>query len=202
MEPQQPDSLRAVLDSVFAGPQYRWVQRHDAFASLRFRWAEFLQWLQGLHDAHPVGYRLALFAAVALLTAILVRAGWVFLRAIGSKRGGTEFVAGPERSWRDEAWYRREADRLANQGRFADAIQADFIALLLALDARRVLQFDASRTPGEYVSDPRLAPDARRALRELVRSLYGYAFARWPCGPAEYAEWRGRATADRYAAAN
>jgi hypothetical protein len=202
MVPQQPDSLRAVLDSVFAGPEYRWVQRRDAFASLRLRWAEFLQWLQGLHDAHPVGYRLALVAAMVMLLAILIRAGWVFLRAISSERGRAELAPGLETPRRDEAWYRREADRLATQGRFTDAIQADFIALLLALDARQVLQFDASKTPGEYVSDPRLAPEARRAFRELVRSLYGYAFARWPCGPAEYAEWRVRATTDRYAAAN
>ena len=191
-----------MLDSVFAGPQYRWVERQDPFASLRFRWAEFVQWLRSLHDAHPVGYRLALVAAVAVLAAILIRTGWNVLRAIGSDRGRAELAPGLERPRRDEAWYRREADRLAHQGRFADAIQADFIGLLLALDARRVLQFDASKTPGEYVSEPRLAPDARRAFRELVRSLYGYAFARWPCGPAEYAEWRVRAAADRYAAAN
>jgi hypothetical protein len=202
MQQQQPDSLRAVLDSVFAGPQYRWVQRPDPFASLRFRWAEFVQWLRSLHDAHPVGYRLALVAAVVVLAAILIRTGWNFLRAIGSERGRAKLAPGLERPRRDEAWYRHEADRLAHQGRFADAIQADFIGLLLALDARRVLRFDASKTPGEYVSEPRLAPDARQAFRELVRSLYGYAFARWPCGPAEYAEWRVRAAADRYAAAN
>ena len=202
MVPQQPDSLRAVLDSVFAAPQYRWVQHPDAFAALRLRWAEFKVWLQGLHDAHPAGYRLVLVAAVAILTAILVHAGWSFLREIGSDRKRADHTPGPDGRWQDEAWYRREADRLANQGRFADAIQADFIALLLALDARRVLKFEASKTPGEYARETRFAPDANRAFRELVRKLYGYAFARWPCGPAEFAEWRARATVDQYAAAN
>jgi hypothetical protein len=199
---QQPDSLRAVLDSVFAAPRYRWVRRPDPLAALRLRWAEFKEWLQGLHDAHPLGYRLMLFAAVAILLAILIHAGWVFLRAIGSESSRADQAPGPDGRRQDEAWYRREADRLASQGRFADAIQADFIALLLALDARRVLKFDASKTPGEYASETRLAPDASRAFRELVRNLYGYAFARWPCGPVEFAEWRTRAAVDRYAAAN
>jgi hypothetical protein len=202
MASEQPDSLRAVLDSVFAAPQYRWVRHPDAFASLRLWWAELKQWLQGLHDAHPAGYRMLLYAAVAILLAILMHAGWSFLRAIGpeSRRAGR--APGPDQPWQDEAWYRREADRLANQGRFADAIQADFIALLLALDGRRVLKFDASKTPAEYASETRLAPEASRAFRELVRNLYGYAFARWPCGPAEYADWRARASVDRYATAN
>lgn len=202
MAVQQQDSLRAVLDSVFAAPQYRWVLHPDPLASLRLRWAELKQWLQGLQDMHPVGYRLVLIAAVAILAAILIRIGWDFLRAMGSEKNGADKAPGPASQWHDEAWYRREADRLASQGRFADAIQADFIALLLALDARRVLKFDASKTPGEYASETRLAPDASRAFRELVRNLYGYAFARWPCGPVEFAEWRARALVDRYAAAN
>jgi hypothetical protein len=202
MAPQQPDSLRTVLDSVFAARQYRWVRRPDAFASLRLRWAELKVWLQGLHDAHPVGYRLILVAAVAILIAILIHAGWAFLRAIASESRRADQVPGPDRRWQDEAWYRRESDRLASQGRFADAIQADFIALLLALDTRRLLKFDASKTPGEYARETRFSPDGSRAFRELVRNLYGYGFARWPCGPAEFAEWRARAAVDRYAAAN
>jgi hypothetical protein len=202
MAPQQPDSLRAVLDSVFAAPQYRWVLRPDPLASLRLRWAEFKQWLQGLHDAHPIGYKVVLFVAVAILTAILIRICWDFLHTMRSENTRADNPPGRASQWHDEAWYRREADRLASRGRFADAIQADFIALLLALDARRVLNFDASKTPGEYASETRLTPDASRAFRELVRNLYGYAFARWPCGPVEFAEWRTRAAVDRYAAAN
>ena len=124
MAPQQPDSLRAVLDSVFAAPQYRWVRRPDALASLRLWWAELKQWLQGLHDAHPIGYRVVLFAAVAILTAILIRIGWDFLRAMGSENNRANNAPGPDGPWHDEAWYRREADRLATRGRFADAIQA------------------------------------------------------------------------------
>lgn len=202
MAPEQPDSLRAVLDSVFAAPQYRWVRRPDAFAPVRRWWAELRQWLQTLHETHPIGYRLVLFAAVAILFAVLIHTGWVLLRTMRSDAARAAASPGPGARWQDEAWHRREADRLATQGRFADAIQTDFIALLLALDARRVLKFHPSKTPGEYANETRLAPDAARAFRELVRSVYGYAFARWPCGPGEFAEWRARAAVERYAAAN
>jgi hypothetical protein len=202
MMPLHPDSLRAVLDSVFAAPAYRWVRRPDAFASLRLRWAELQQWLRDLHAAHPIGYQIVLGAAVVILALILMQTAWEFWRAVGSDSGRRVTSPDPGGQRHDEAWYRREAERLAALGLFTDAIQTEFIALLLALDARRVLTFDASKTPGEYSRETRLAPEASRAFRELVRSLYGYAFARWPCGPHEYAEWRSRADADRYAPAN
>jgi hypothetical protein len=202
MPMQTPDSLRTVLDSVFAAPQYRWVRRPDAFATLRRGWAALEEWLQALHSAHPLGYRLILVAVLATLIAVLMHTAWIFWRTVRPGAGQSAASATPGASWQDEAWYRREADRLAAQGRFADAIQADFIALVLALDARRVLTFHSSKTPGEYASETRFAPEAGRAFRDLVRTLYGYAFARWPCGPGEFAEWRAHAVADRYAGAN
>jgi hypothetical protein len=47
----------------------------------------------------------------------------------------------------------------------------------------------------------KLAPPGREAFRELVRALYGYAFARWPCGAAEFDRWRQWAAPERYAGA-
>ena len=50
-------------------------------------------------------------------------------------RAGRGAVPGPgrwpARARRDQAWYRREADRLAGVGRYAEAIQYDFLALVL-----------------------------------------------------------------------
>ena len=199
---QHPDSLRAALDSVFAAPAYRWTRRPDALGLLRRWWFELTHWLQGLHDSHPLGYRIMLVAAVAILLAILIHTSWVFLRTIS--RGGTGHANASvaDRPWHDEAWYRREADRLAADGRFAEAIQADFVALLLALDARRIVAFHPSKTPGEYAGEAGLAPDVVPAFRELVHLLYGYAFARWPCGPGEFSDWRARAATERYATAH
>lgn len=201
MNPTTTDSLRAVLDSVFAAPAYHWVRRPDPFAALVRRWAEFLAWLQQVHDAHPLAYRLLLAGCVIVLLAIMARSTWALVRTIGSEsRQPASDAANGDR--RDEAWYRRDADRLAAEGRFVDAIQTDFVALLLALDARHAVHFEPSRTPAEYLRDARLGADSRQAFADLVNRLYGYAFARLPCGPREYAEWRARAVPDHYAPAH
>jgi hypothetical protein len=94
---------------------------------------------------------------------------------------------------RGAAWYRAEADRLAGAGKYREAIQADFTALILALDSRRLVRFHPSKTPGEYVAE-------RSDLGGVVRALYAYLFARAPCGPAEFGAWRDLTRAVDHAA--
>lgn len=103
---------------------------------------------------------------------------------------------------RDAAWYSLESARLAQAGNYVAAMQADFLRLVLELDARHVVAFHPSRTPSEYARDASLSDDGRRALTALVREMYAYAFARVPCDRAAYDAWRARATADRYATAH
>jgi hypothetical protein len=102
---------------------------------------------------------------------------------------------------RDQAWYRGEADRLAGLGRYAEAMQYDFLALVLALDAASLVRFHPSKTPGEYTREARLSPEAGARFRALVRDLYGYVFARRACGPREFETWRILAAPERYAPA-
>jgi hypothetical protein len=194
----QPDSLRAVLDSVFAAPVYDWVERPNPFATVT-RWFDRLErWLQLLRESHPFGFRLLLAGLVIVLVAIFVHAGWILLRTV---RAGEPAAARPGEPVlrRDQAWYRREADRLAAEGRFAEAMQADFLALVLALDASQLLSFHPGKTPAEYSAESRLPPRAREEFRDLVGALYGYAFARWPCGPEDFLRWRSQAAPERYA---
>jgi len=193
------DSLRAVLDSVFAGRDYNWVEKPDPLATL-WHWFEAVRrWFTELGDTHPLLFRLILIGMLLLVLATFAHAGWVFLRTIraGAQNGGALPEVSAQR--RDQAWFRREADRLAAQGRYAEAIQADFLALVLALDALRLLKFHPGKTPAEYGMEARLAGRAREEFGELVRKLYGYAFARRPCGPADFAAWRAQAVPERYA---
>jgi hypothetical protein len=197
------DTLRAVLDSVFAGPAYRWVEHPDPLAFLARWWEAARRWLAGLEQSQPGLYWLMVWLLVALLAVIVVHALYVMartLRAAGAPVEAGDGRAAPE--VRGAAWYRREAQRLAREGRYPEAMQADFLGLVLELDQRRLLRFHPSKTPNEYTYEAQLAEPARAAFRDLVRLLYGYAFAREPCGPADFAAWRERTAAERYAAAH
>ena len=197
------DSLRAVLDSVFAAPEYRWVERPNPLAFLLRWWRLLVDWLARVQERHPDLFWLLFWALVAVLALILVHAGWVMLqtlRAAAAPPSADAGTAGVE--IRSAAWYRREALRLASEGHYPEAMQADFLALVLELDARHVVRFHPSKTPGEYTGEAKLAGESREAFRALVGLLYGYAFARRPCGPAEFAEWRRHTGAEQYAAAH
>lgn len=199
---QQPDSLRGVLDSVFAAPAYRWVEQKDAFAIVRRWYAEAQEWLRALRESNPFSYRLILYGMILLVVLIVLHALWVLYRTVGtsSRIGATSST--PDTVRHTVVWFRHESERLAGEGKYAEAIQADFLALVLALDAWKVLRFHPSKTPAEYANESELPPQARAEFRELVHRVYGYAFARWPCGPAEYAQWRAQAAPERYAPAH
>ena len=198
-----PDSLRATLDWVFADPAYRWVERPHPLAFLQRWWEALLSWLDGLQSLHPDVFFTIMAGLVVVLVAIVVHAVWIMVRTLRAARAPAEGASGPApAAVRGAAWYRSQADRLALAGRYADAVQADFLALVLELDGRKVLRYHPSKTPNEYSCEAGLAPEARGAFRELVRLLYGYAFARRPSGPLDFAEWRVQAVAERYATAH
>lgn len=197
------DSLRTAIDAVLAQSRYQVAAPRDPWAPVRRLWAFTLDALERLRTDNPLAYRALVWLLVAILLAIVAHAMWVAARTIqaGSVAEAKERLQ-PVSTPRDAAWYAQEAARLAAAGRFADAMQADFLRLMLELDARNLTRFHPSRTPGEYARDPRLTAEGRGELRALVRSLYAYAFARVPADESAWEAWRARATVDRYAPAH
>ena len=196
------DSLRAVLDSVFAAPAYRWVEPPRWLTLLGSWWDALRGALAQLESTHPDLFQLIFVGLLLILAAIFLHAGWIVFHTIRASRAPAPGRGAAIPTTRGAGWYRAEARRLAGEGRFPEAMQADFLALVLDLDARRVVRFHPSKTPAEYAADPGLGGGARPAFRELVQALYGYAFARRPCGPDDYAAWLQAAQPDRYAAAH
>lgn len=198
-----PDSLRSLLDSVFTSDAYQWVERPHPFAFLVRWWFEFKRWLAGLEQTQPTFYWTMVWVLTAVLAAILVHAVWVMVRtlkAAGAPEQARENRSMPER--RGAAWYRREAQRLAREGKYPEAMQADFLGLVLELDQRGTLKFHPSKTPNEYSYEVSSGELARVGFRELVRALYSFAFARQPCGPNEFQQWHQQTRAELYAAAH
>jgi hypothetical protein len=188
------DSLRAVLDSVFAAPAYDWVDQGHPFGWIERSWFALVDFLERLRLSNPLLFRIGLAALILVLLAILAHASWIMLKtmrhAVASEvRADTGRTA----ARRDAEWFEREADRLAEGGRYVDALQAAFTALALRLDRLGAVRFAPSRTPREYAREARLAPGDRRRLQDLVATLYRHAFGGEPLEDAGYRRWRAAA---------
>ncbi|HUF34324.1 MAG TPA: DUF4129 domain-containing protein [Gemmatimonadales bacterium] len=192
MPPQAagPESFRATLDSVFAGPAYRWADVPAPLRLLRQWWDRLGEWLLGLRADNPLAYRLLVIGLLVALLLIFARAGYVVWR---TARAAARDDRAPRRAaaeLRDAAWYGRAADQAAAEGRLVDAIQLAFVALALALHDQGAVRYHASKTPAEYVREARLAEGDRDRLRSLVRALYAHGFGGRPLTPDDYRRWR------------
>jgi hypothetical protein len=184
-------ALRAVLDTVYAAPQYRWTAEPAPWRLLRGWWHRLADWLQGLRSDNPAVFRMLLLAVLVALILLLAHAAYVVWRTVSAGSATAEHVpAGPRPDRRDAAWYAREADRAAAGGRMTEALQLAFVALALTLEAQGLLRYQSSTTPAECARDAHLMREDRERLRELVRGLYAYVFGGRPCGAEEYRRWR------------
>jgi hypothetical protein len=196
VSPQAPSgpsaaTLRATLDSVFASPAYRWAETPYPIRVMREWWARLGEWLTTLRTDNPMAFRLLVFGLLIALALLLAHGAWVVWQTIRNAATPSDDIdrpapAGP----RDAAWYLREADRAAAEGRVGDAMQLAFVGLALTLEAQGLLSYHASKTPAECARDARLARHDRDRLRALVRALYAHVFGGGPFGVDDYRRWR------------
>jgi len=197
------DSMRAVLDSVFAGPGYAWAARAHPLALVREWWEHLADWLAAARIGHPGLFSALLLGLTAILVAIVVHAAYVFqqtLRAAGRRELAT--IPSGTLSRRDAAWYLRAADQAAGAGRYRDALRLAFDALVVRLDAMGLVRWAPAKTARDYTREARLTPRERDRLGQVVGVLYQHVYSGVPCGPDDYATLRGAAAGDWHAAAD
>lgn len=188
------DSLRTVLDSVFANAAYAW---HAVPAVAEPRWVRWLRdaiaWVAGLWHrliGHGnVGFSALPWVLMGIGILLLVHG---LLRVASSARVAHDAALGhgttPGRR-EDDAWFRQRADTLAAEGRYAEAMVAAFHGVMWRLDQRGMVTHHPSRTPRELARDAKVGTSEGRTLSLLVGQLYAAAFGRLPIGPAQYADW-------------
>lgn len=188
------DSLRQALDSVFAGPAFAWRVVPAAPVPAWVHWLrDAVTWMAGLWRRLVGGGG----AGLPVLLWLLVGVGVLLLvhglfRAVVAARTAHDAELGRPAApdlRHDDGWFRRRADRLAAEGRYAEAMVAAFHGVMWRLDQRGVVTHRASRTPRELVRDARVGPTERRTLSLLVGQLYAAAFGGLPVGPTQYADW-------------
>jgi hypothetical protein len=185
------ERYRAALDSVFATDPYRWSPPPPLLQLLKDWWGLLIDWLEGLRTDNPLLFRLFLIAILAVWVAIFAHAAWLVWQTVrGASRSERAPVTAAEGERRDADWYSRAADRAAEEGRFADALQLAFVAIALTLDAGGLLKYQPSKTPAECAREARLSAGDRDRLRGLVRTLYAGAFGGRSLGLDDYRRWR------------
>ena len=186
-----PELYRAVLDSVFAAKPYQWAPQSPVLRLISEWWDWLIRYLDGLRAQNPLLFRIFLVAVLLAWVAIFVHAAWLVWLTVRGAARAERSVALPVAGERHDAeWYTRAADRAAAEGRFAEALQLAFVALALTLEGQGLLQYHPSKTPAECAREARLAGSDRERLRDLVRSLYSYAFGGRSIAADDYRRWR------------
>lgn len=113
---------------------------------------------------------------LVILLALLVAV--VLLRTGPLARRGAVFSGGQTRRVLTAVDHRREADRLAAEGRWAEAVRERMRAIVRELEARGVLEVRPGRTANEVASEagaavPALLGDLRAAARSFDEIWYG-----------------------------
>jgi hypothetical protein len=128
------------------------------------------------HEAATMIGFLLVIAALGVVAFVAFRVLAAFVRA-SNARGGRDATEAIPLDLRDASDWRAVARALAARGDYARAIAALFSAALAELDARALVAFDASRTPGEYARLVRrakvaAAPPFDVLCDRFVRALY------------------------------
>lgn len=189
------DSIRAVLERVFATPEYDWELRRHPLQFLLDWYRGLLDWLDALASSHPVAYWVLIGLLAGILVAILAHFGYLVVRALRPRASSRAAQAVVLTGSRDAAWHLAEARRLAREGRCGEALAHRFIALLLELDEDGTIRYHPSKTPAEYVREVRLGAVASNDLQLLVTTLYGHLFGGAPCSELDVAAFDRRASA-------
>lgn len=187
------DSLRAALDAVFRSPAYNWSDEPRGPMLIREWWLRLQQWLEALERGHPTLFVALIIALVVILAGVVAHGMVVMVLTVRGAAARDADRAPSPAARRGSDWYFREADALAGQGRYAEAMQAAFTGRALELDTRGLVRFDPSKTPAEYVREARLPPPDRDALRSLVSVLYAVVFGGAAFGADDYRRWRAAA---------
>ena len=196
-----PDSLRAVLDSVFAASEYDWAERPALVSWLGRWWQWLIRTLQAFQDNNPGLFRWFVTAMIVILALVVLHAWWVMFRTTreATARDEAPSVKKPQPP-RTAVWYHDRAEGLAHEGHFSEALMAAFQALVLDLDRRGLVRYHPSKTPREYVQEEALNSEDRQRLGMLVGTLYQYVFGHEPCGHLQYQTWLAQAADGWHAA--
>jgi hypothetical protein len=205
-----PAEVARALQKVYARPEFAPERTSGVLRWLGDLWKGVTDWigsvLGGLVDRlhlleHTapvlfwllVGWMVVSAVAIAVHLAVTLAQGLrTRERAADAAAGGAGAGAGP-RPRTPEAWD-EEARSAVAEGRLRDAAVATYQALLLRLDARGVVRYDAAKTPGEYRRETRRDPAVAGSFGGFLRAFEPVAFGGRALDGAGYERLRAAAS--------
>ena len=187
-----PEQIRSSLERILAQPEYnnpltQWMMKAEELLKVLLEKLEgLLEMLHRLHAEAPVLYYLIVAASVVLLLLILAHIGYTLYRSVHSdpRKGGPDVSTDLECQMPAEMF--SQAEDLASQGAYVDAIRLLFQALLLQLhDQGGSVSFRA-QTNREYVLAFRADSDRFQRLQVIVGLLDEKWYGMKPCGREDY----------------
>jgi hypothetical protein len=170
-------AIRAVAARILAERQFK--QGEDL-------WQRFLAWLGSLLNIQVPGFLGSGWAPFAVLAFLVAGAAAIIFLALRNGAPGRARRARPtgvvvtdqDQELSAEQW-RKEADRLAAQGNYREALRCRYRALVAELADRRLIDQVPGRTSGDYDRAVRaLVPEAAEqfssATRRFERCWYGH----------------------------
>lgn len=160
--------------------------------------------VQSRSEYGGIGQSIGWILWVVLLTFIIVIVAIALIRVLGGERadrkasqearpGGSSQLAGPvdpgvidALAFAPDAWL-AQADALAREGKFREALRAAYLALLSALHRGRAIDYVATQTNWDHVRGFRGPADAKEGFQDLTRR---FEFAWYGLRPVDSAAYQ------------
>jgi len=172
-----PEVVHREIARILAQPAYRQAQP----SWVREKLVELIQWLRSflggwwsdaafeLRETWPGLYWAIVVALTALVAALLYHV-WLTITA-AMRRDEAPRGAGPRPESTDPDVLKTEAETLAAEGRYREAVSRLQVALLRTLDREGVIRYDPSRTNWEYLAAVRGMPSLADVFESLTLRL-------------------------------
>ena len=184
---------RAILDArdeVFARPEFR-QRAKDGESAVMAILRELAKYIARFRDDHPVAFGIVM--AFLALTLVVLVAHIVWTLVVARRARYLPEVELPHLDIRrtPPEEFRARAVRLAEAGRFEDAVRDLYTALVLTLDVRGDLKYARHKALLDYRMEVR-AEDARAALERFAGSYHPTSFGRRPLPAERFADLLAR----------
>ncbi len=187
-----PRDARQTLSRVLARPEFHrpvWESWRDRLYAYLMRLLErVLGRIPGFDIPSPGRWMsYALLALVVALAAIII--GRIVARSLIGRTRAAPALPTASQVTRITGWdqWLASARKFAADGRYADAIRAAYMACLMFLDARGLVEYRPWRTNGEYLRTLRERAAGLQDPMEQMTSLFEPVwYGRADAGPGEY----------------